>query len=199
MGKNQKGEGGAPGKGGKGFKAEDIALWKAVTKDAAPLHPDYVFANPPEEGERAKPMPKTSGDVRIGGLAPPSPRPRARGHDLDKNTLDKLRKGKMQIEARLDLHGYTQDAAHKAIVHFIDAAHARGQRCVLIITGKGKASDRTAQEEGDWTIPAPGVLKRRLSTWLSDPAIRDKVLQHVEAQPKDGGSGAFYIYLRRER
>ena len=92
----------------------------------------------------------------------------------------------MPIEARLDLHGMTQEAAHRELAGFIARAAASGKRSLLIITGKG------SREGG-------GVLRAALPRWLAEPALRARVLALAPAQPKDGGGGAFYLLLRRER
>ena len=60
---------------------------------------------------------------------------------LDRKRGERLRKGKLDIEGTLDLHGMTLDRAHPALNRFILGAHHQGKRLVLVITGKGKARD----------------------------------------------------------
>jgi DNA-nicking Smr family endonuclease len=82
--------------------------------------------------------------------------------------------------------------AHPALLDFVAGAHARGLRLVLVITGKGKARD----EYGP--IPTrTGVLRHQVPQWLSSGPLRPLVLQVAEAHQRHGGSGAFYVYLRR--
>lgn len=118
-------------------------------------------------------------------------------HDpqLDKRTAEKLRKGKMPIEARLDLHGMSREVAHEAVENFILSSAARGLRHVIIITGKGK-SKSTSQ---DWLKQGKGILKEHTPYWLSSPKLKPVILKFMQAQPKDGGAGALYIYLKRKR
>lgn len=113
---------------------------------------------------------------------------------MDRRTAERLRRGKIDIEARIDLHGYTQERAHDALLRFIDGARARGLRCVLVITGKGRSS----HDEGEWKFN-DGVLRQRVPQWLSSPPYSTYVLKCVTAQPRDGGEGAYYVYLRRPR
>lgn len=117
------------------------------------------------------------------------------GFELDRRTDEKLRKGQISIEARCDLHGLTQQEAKAQLDRFLQDSVSRGRRCVLVITGKGKSRVAT-----DAVIePEKGVLKQRLPEWLSQAPWRKNVLKYYPARPKDGGSGAFYIYLRRTR
>lgn len=110
---------------------------------------------------------------------------------VDRRTAERLRRGKMPIDARLDLHGHNMQQAHQAVNAFIAAHYAAGHRCLLVITGKG-----SRQQGGRRTI---GVLKSALPGWLSDGFNQERVLSYATAQPVDGGSGAMYILLRRQR
>jgi DNA-nicking Smr family endonuclease len=108
-------------------------------------------------------------------------------HVLDRPTLDKLAKGRMPIEARVDLHGMTQEEAYSLLYSFLHRAHAGGLRYVMVITGKGSSSG------GD------GVLRRSVPAWLSTPAFRPLVSSHDHAARHHGGAGALYVRLRRIR
>ena len=93
----------------------------------------------------------------------------------------------------MDLHGFTQAQAHTALQNFLQKAHAAQMRCVLVINGKGV---KNLEENG---VPQRGVLKRMLPHWLVEPPLHTIVLKHTPATIKDGGEGAFYIYLKRQR
>ena len=110
-------------------------------------------------------------------------------NSVDKRTEDRFRKGQMEIQARLDLHGMTVAAAQPELIRFILRCRGKKLRCVLVITGKGKAEDGSPG----------GVLRRSLPEWLRSDALGDAVLKFVPAKPKDGGTGAFYVLLRRVR
>jgi len=123
----------------------------------------------------------------MGELAPPAPKtePPAAG-GLDRRSAQRLRRGQTAIEARLDLHGMTQEEAHRALTRFIVASHAAGRRGLLIITGKG-------------TRECEGVLHRSVPRWLAESQCRSLVLAVERAQPRHGGDGALYVLLRRLR
>ena len=107
--------------------------------------------------------------------------------NVDKQTARRLKQGKLEIEARLDLHGLKQLKAETTLKNFIRSAHSNGKRCVLVIPGKG------AQSQGG------GVLKSMVPKWLNDPINRANILCFDYAKPGDGGSGALYVLLRRKR
>lgn len=113
---------------------------------------------------------------------------------MDAKSFGKMKRGKITPEGRIDLHGMTLDQAHPALVNFVLGAHAAGKRLVLVITGKGKV------KPGDGPIPARiGVLKHQVPQWLQQHPIKPLVLQISQASLKHGGSGAYYVYLRRQR
>jgi len=116
-------------------------------------------------------------------------------NEIDRRTDEKLRKGKMPIEARCDLHGLNQVQAYDLLNQFITTALGRGCRCVLIITGKGKSRIATSSV----IEPERGVLKQKLSEWLTERQLAPHILKTYPAQGKDGGTGAMYVYLRRAR
>jgi len=107
--------------------------------------------------------------------------------DVDARTMDRLRRGRLRPEARLDLHGLTQDEAHRALNRFIARAQSSGVRSLIIITGKGRVSE------------GGGVLRNQVPQWLNAPDIRPSILAFSPAQPRDGGAGALYVLLRRRR
>jgi DNA-nicking Smr family endonuclease len=109
----------------------------------------------------------------------------------------------MPVDAKLDLHGMTQEQAHGAVARFVAAQQAAGARCVLIVTGKGGRRDDPFAPK-----PAPerftfgagrGVLKDALPRWLNEPALRPHIVAVTPAQPGHGGAGAVYVLLRRKR
>lgn len=110
------------------------------------------------------------------------------GDEVDRRTFDRLKQGKLPISASLDLHGMTQDTAHVAVKGFIHRHYDLKHRLVLIVTGKGRLSPFGI-----------GVLKKNLPNWLKDPDIKPMILKTVQARQKDGGGGAFYVYLRKNR
>lgn len=116
---------------------------------------------------------------------------------IDRRTEERLRRGQLPIEARIDLHGMTQVQAQSALEHFLPQAQAEGKRCVLVITGKGT---RTPDSSGHWMEPEKsGVLKRKVPLWLCNATLGPIVLRTAPAKPRHGGQGALYVLLRRKR
>jgi DNA-nicking Smr family endonuclease len=97
----------------------------------------------------------------------------------------KIRRGQSEIDARLDLHGHTQDSAHAELVEFLLRQAGQGARCVLVITGKGRMGT--------------GILRTRLFDWISDPELRPFIAGYAPAHPRHGGVGATYVFLRSKR
>jgi len=114
--------------------------------------------------------------------------------NMDKKNFKKLVKGKMEIEGTIDLHGLTADQAKIKLITFINHSYSLGKRLIIVITGKGKHKGFD-----EFQRPINGVLRQNLPEWLSGPSVTNKVLQVTQAQPKHGGAGAFYVYLRRQR
>lgn len=113
---------------------------------------------------------------------------------MDPRALKKLKKGKLTPEAKLDLHGFTSEQAHRTLLPFIINNHKQNKRLVLIITGKGEKNYDHA-----YSSQSLGVLKKKVPQWLQLPPVSDCILDFVEAHQKDGGSGALYVYLKRNK
>ncbi|HVL20126.1 MAG TPA: Smr/MutS family protein [Amaricoccus sp.] len=117
---------------------------------------------------------------------------RAHPH-MDRRRFDKLRRGKLDPEARIDLHGMTSERAHAALGGFIRDAFARELRLVLVITGKGRPDEAAVGPRRH------GILRHSLPHWLTAPPLGGMILQVTGAHQRHGGAGAFYVYLRRRR
>lgn len=170
---------------------DEITLWIAVAKSvsrragaALPAsrkpRPSPGAPAPREAAARAAHPPKTK--------APPPLAP------LDKGLRRRLARGRSAIDRSIDLHGMTQAEAHDALRGFLAAAQARGDRLVVVVTGKGGA--RASGREASWG-DAPGVLRRSVPHWLHAPDLRAIVLGFEEAGRAHGGAGALYVRLRR--
>jgi DNA-nicking Smr family endonuclease len=181
--------------------AAEKALWRFAMRDAVPL-PGRTL--PPEPAPKLEAAP-----VEKPALEPPRPRAKAPAQPialprlnvastpgLDTRSAERLKRGQLQIEARLDLHGMTQDNARAALDHFIGEAYASGKRALLIITGKGLKPREPAYP---WDHSSGGVLKAMTPRWLNEVPNRTRVLAITEAQPRHGGSGALYVLIRRQR
>lgn len=170
----------------KGLSAEDLALWRHVTRDDARLAGrDYL--TPPEAPTNAAPQPPPPRDLPPGARPLPEVTP-GRAGGVDKRTAQRLKRGQLRPEGRIDLHGRTQSEAHADLAHFLADAQAAGKRCVLVITGKGVRRDGSI-----------GVLRQMVPRWLNEPGNRRRIIAVHEAQPRDGGGGALYVLLRKGR
>ena len=196
-------------------------LWKKIAEGVKPLgqtkHKRHAKPVPsPLEKEAPKRSPGGAPKAESGARAEPprlplrpvkkeGPPPLVPGAltGLDRRSGDKLRKGQMPVEAKLDLHGMTQEGAHAAVVRFIENHHAAGKRCVLIVTGKGGANADpfgTRKASGRFTFSGGrGILKQALPRWLNEPRLRSHIIAVQPASRAHGGDGAVYVLLKRQR
>jgi DNA-nicking Smr family endonuclease len=171
--------------------ADELRLWAEVAKTVAPL------------GDRSPPDAPMSPEPSPERAAPPAAQPAPRASrrttatpalaDLDRRTVSRLARGTVAIDARIDLHGMTQQAAHGRLVRFLREAQAGGARLVLVITGKGRPG-----AEADYGDDR-GVLRRAVPGWLSAAEMRPFVVGFGEAAVPHGGAGALYVRIRRAR
>ncbi|MGO8864908.1 MAG: Smr/MutS family protein [Alphaproteobacteria bacterium] len=176
------------------LKQADLELWAHVTRDTRPLPRKKRLAaaraaddlgERPEEVRRATPAPRHSAHGPALSRLPELSLDAAPG--LDARSAERLRRGEMPIEARLDLHGHSQDEALGALLAFVERAWRERRRTLLVITGKGRRA------EGE------GILRAAVPRWLNAAPLRKHLLAFARAQPKDGGAGALYLLLRRQR
>lgn len=189
------------------LSAEDHELWAFVTRSIQPLLRPAAPAD--AVPKHKKTVQKQSVDtnpadhwldgvtIAAPGLRAPAPGAGAAESDagIDRRTAEKLRKGKMPIDAILDLHGLRQGEAQDQLTRFILGQYQSGRRCLLVITGKGNRFPADGVDSGGLS----GVLRRMVPVWFGQAPLADKILLHSPAQPKDGGSGALYVLLRRRR
>lgn len=169
----------------------------AADAAAAETSPPASEAAPPPAGANASPA-----TVPVWPPAPAAP-PKRPGPPplapLDRRTTQKLSRGTISIDARIDLHGMTQEAARRRLLGFLGEAQARGDKLVLVITGKGRAGRGGAEAHADPLEPGRGVLRRVVPEWLAAPGLRATVVGFSPARPEHGGDGALYVRVRRPR
>lgn len=188
------------GKRRRGLSYEDRVLWTHVTKAIKPLRDEVKNvagetgdevpeASPPPLKQPPKfkkpaPSPKTvTAPPPVKPVAPPLEPKMA---TLTRRMKQRVAKGKHAIDARLDLHGFTQHEAHSVLLRFLRHAHERDARLVLVITGKGRGGEI-------------GVLRRQVPQWLGLPEFRALVVGFEDAAIGHGGEGALYVRVRRSR
>lgn len=177
---------------------EDKELWAKVTRTLTPLHPhsqqpvEPAAESPAAEKYVADPgsAKKTATAMRDPKRAPLPPPPLPL-HGLEQRHRRQLVRGVKAIDARIDLHGLTQDQAHDRLRVFLHQAQARGHKVILVITGKGG--------NGGGFMNERGVLRRVVPQWLAMPDMRSIVLGYEEAHVSHGGGGALYVRIRKRR
>lgn len=189
----------------RGLSQEDIEVWKQVaarverTKPVIPLKP-AVKVKRPAPTLPSTPMlhPFKVGERVVEKIVKQPPAfhdaPKRTSPNMDRKNFQRLVKGQMEIDGTLDLHGMTADQAQARLMAYVTQSHAVGARLILVITGKGKNKGND-----EFNRPVRGVLRQSLPDWLRGPTLASKILQVTQAQPRHGGAGAYYVYLRRTR
>jgi DNA-nicking Smr family endonuclease len=186
---------------------DERALWDDVMRDVRRLR-GAKAARPKAEKKRTARVPVESpalpAPVRPTVVAPSAAKPKKTAPPafvIDGATAERLKRGKVEPDATLDLHGLTQAQAHARLVSFVKRAHEHAYRCILIVTGKG--SLRPARDEtAGFVMPErsnAGVLRVMVPRWLEEDALRALVVGVQGAHQRHGGAGAIYVYLRRKR
>jgi DNA-nicking Smr family endonuclease len=149
----------------------EAALLRTQEDAAEPARP--APPRKPAASEPAAPVPK---------------KPSGHHHQpLERPVKKKLAKGRLQLEARIDLHGLSQAEAHALLHGFVLSAHSRGLRHVLVITGKGSS------------MGSDGALRRAVPMWFSKPDFRHLISSYEASAQNHGGDGALYVRLARSR
>lgn len=177
---------------------EERILWHRVGRTVEPLRDRPLGSRTGEDPEKefleamqANQPRKQQGPVKPVGSSPfthvrPVPKPQpAAAPAIDRPTTRKLAKGRVAIDARIDLHAMTQDQAHDRLYTFLADQRSRGARHVLVVTGKGRS------------LGSEGVLKRMVPIWLNSPRYAGLVSGYSSASRHHGGDGAIYIRLRK--
>ena len=194
------------------LRPDEQELWQAVARTAKPLHPvlpQLMLSQPRPEASLPPATSTISPNPRLPNFTLGEKSRKAIIHNLAPSLSDSLTqapilmdakaharmtRGKLLPESRIDLHGMTLAEAHPELIHFILNSHSSGLRLVLVITGKGK------QKPDHGPIPQRmGVLRHQVPIWLRQIPLAPCVLQISESHLKHGGSGAYYVYLRRPR
>lgn len=172
----------------RGLTPEEEALWRKAMRDVAPMRaqthePQTIVSTAqglagPQIKRATAPAPRSA--------AAPATHP---FHAGDPAFDRRAGRGRLPIEAVLDLHGHSQASAHGALNRFVAGWHARGARCLLVITGKGGV-----RRDG---TEIRGVLRQRFEEWLTEEPLRRLVSRASPAYRHHGGAGAFYVFLKQ--
>ena len=188
--------------GGKSDIEDDAELWARIAQTATPLKNKNRVTRVGAAPKPAVP-PKTKTAANVAARAEPAVVPRPshspsslapRKGGLDRQTARKLDKGRIAVEAKLDLHGMRQRDAHAALRKFIKWAVTKDYRHVLVITGKGTPR---VTPESFYEEEARGVLRQAVPHWLTHGDLAPLIVSVSEAPRRLGGEGALYVRLRR--
>ena len=177
---------------GRKLTDQEQRAWARVVKSVKPMGDRAItFELPQDVDSKAQ---RDVADKASGSSEVPHPnRPRRtkvpkqnaprRGAPANRGKEKKIRRGQTSISATLDLHGHTQITAAATLESFLASQRRQGARCVLVITGKGKLGE--------------GVIRRRFVDWITSKHAGELVSGYAQAHQRHGGSGAFYVFLRR--
>ncbi len=184
--------------------AEEAALWRAVARRARPLPGKALPPEPePEHGPELGPAPPPAAIARAPAATPPAPSAKiplrtVKPPPADRGGEKRVRRGKLEIAASLDLHGHTQDQARAALARFLAGARAEGAGVVLVVTGKGGRRPIGDRDGGAASAAlGEGVLRRQVPGWLASGDLRAHVAGYAQAHARHGGAGALYVFLKR--
>lgn len=188
------------------LNTDDLALWRRVAETVEPL-PSRDVVNITGRKDISKinhtVAPRQSKMIRQDEVLSNAAHQQTSSSQiaferLDRRTRSRLARGSYNIDASLDLHGFSQNEAHSRLYSFLFGSQKKGYKFVLIITGKGGYSQRSLNDEqrSDWTTDR-GILRRNVPQWLNSSKFRSIVLSVEEAHATHGGRGALYIRLRR--
>ena len=188
---------------------DEKSLWNKVTKDIRPVQPPRkidetpIIATGPSD-RRTPPITVSRHALRSSAAIPYAPRSLPPAFGAGDPAVDKrVARGKLPIERTIDLHGDTRTVAQIRLQRFVGDAYRDQCRCILVVTGKGGAASASSMarrrsssdEEMTWT---GGVLRAAFLEWVEGPDMRGMISRVSKARPKDGGDGAFYVFLRRK-
>jgi len=166
------------------------AAWGASVAGATPLEDrEKVQApEPPKTIRRKKVVAPPEGGGPALAIQRIGEQVEGRSPGADDALLRRVRNGEYPPEERVDLHGLPAAVARRAVEETLKRVWFRGGRCFLVIHGRGQHS-----EDGT------PVLKELLFEWLGQPPLVERVVAFTSARGRDGGVGATYVLLRRER
>lgn len=179
-------------RGKKTISAEDRILWGKVARSVRALPGKMEFLETLEADDERELRASAAFPPPAFSEGPPQlpeavkAKPDHRHHPIERPVQKKIAKGRLQLEARIDLHGLVQSEAHAMLLSFLVHAHERGLRHVLVITGKGAS------------MGSEGALKRAVPLWFSKPEFRFLISGYETASRNHGGEGALYVRLARK-
>lgn len=182
----------------------DFHLWTTVASTVEPLrrkgllklgHGTLPVPEPePQPAIKSAPKPLKPAKPFLPPYQAPQPGKPAPEKAVDPAIHKKVRRGRIEIDGTIDLHGMTQSQAREALYRYVTTRAARGDRTILVITGKGLKTD------SDYiaAMTERGILRTMLPIWLSEPGLSHLISGWSLAARGHGGEGAWYVRLRRQ-
>lgn len=175
---------------GKRLTPDDKRIWAKVAGTVTPR----PGRKPPSEDEPDQKVAKRKAIEPLKSKAPAmeaSPVAKAKRsatppRPSERSGERRIRRGRVEIAGRLDLHGMTQDQARAALASFLARLAKNEGGCALVITGKGR-------------IGGEGILRRRLPEWLAEPELAALSSGYAPAHIRHGGEGAWYVFVKKPR
>ena len=117
---------------------------------------------------------------------------------IEKNTNNKkLKKGKIPINVKIDFHGMAYNDAKELFISSINQCFTDNKRCILYITGKGIRKQKDSYEQDNRLYY--GKIRNGFDEWTKIKGVQEKILNIQEAPIKQGGDGAFLVFLRKNK
>lgn len=119
--------------------------------------------------------------------------------NLERKEKQRVLRGKVEIDAKIDLHGMRQNEAHNALIDRVSRARLDGKRVLLVVTGKGSSTGGRSDGSEPFWARGGGVLKAQVPQWLHQEPLRSMIFSVQQAHQRHGGGGALYVFLKRLR
>ena len=178
---------------------EEKKLWSTVTRDVKAISNGIVTKEVALDNVAPSKKSRGTGSKTLQAQrTPPQGREISPPLSIDHNWQQKLRRGRVPVEGKIDLHGMTQDRAYRALTTYIHRARAAGKRVILVVTGKGGPKKDLSSLSLREFESRRGILRDQVPNWLSSGELRQSVVSFFSANREHGGEGALYVILKRE-
>lgn len=177
---------------------EEAALWKRVIASVTPMPGKRPAVSSPEltapvrEPAKSKAVAPGVPPAKIARKSPPAPVSREHANTLDASWDRRLSRGLVGPDSSIDLHGHSLASAYDRLDHGLELAIRRGDRVLLLVTGKPPRPESERPH-------ARGAIRAAVGDWIASSRHADRIAAVRGAHPRHGGSGALYIVLRRPR
>lgn len=151
----------------------DYYLWNRVKRTVAPLKKGSARSEKKATREEFAAMMQ---------VPPPKPAERPDDGPLYERKDKKTRRGKVEVDIKIDLHDMTREQAFDALRRTLIRSYNHNKKTILVVTGKG--------------LRGEGVLRRSFPAWINHADIRPLIAEFAPAHQRHGGSGAWYVFLK---